>query len=178
MVIVSLRYRFRQPIRAPARAAYAWCIDFRPSDAALYGDGRSRSVRRLAPDTLIMTDTSRAKGRRVRISRLVRLNPERLAWTNTHLNGPYRHSQFWYRIVPDGSSRSHLEFLGLKLETHRHALSSAEIAQLAEANRLSDSATWRRRLAPALEAALADSSGRHGNARSAAGSRGAHPSVS
>ncbi len=152
---VSLRYRFRQPFRAPAKAAYAWCTDFRPSDAEIFGDRRLRSVRVLAADAVVMTDVTYPSGRRTRIQRLVRLFPEELSWTNTHLNGPYRHSQFWYRIVPDGPRRSHLEFSGLKIETHARPLSAREVGRLAAANRRSDAATWSRRLGPALDQDLA-----------------------
>ena len=150
MVTVSLRYRFRQPLRASARDAYAWCTDFGPSDAEIFADGRTRSVRRIAPGALLMTDVTRPAGRRVRIQRLLRLFPEERAWTNTHLSGPFENSQFWYRIVPDGPRRSHLEYRGLKLETHARAPTPSEIARLTRENRRSDAATWRRKLAPAL----------------------------
>ena len=150
MVTISLRYQFRQPLRASAPKAYAWCTDFRPSDAEIFADRRIRSVRRLAADALILTEVTSPAGRKVRIRRLVRLFPEERAWTNTHLDGPYRNSQFWYRIVPDGPRRSHLEFHGLRLETHPRAPAPSEIVRLAEANRRSDAATWRRKLAPAL----------------------------
>ena len=157
MTTVSLRYRFRQPLRAPAREAYTWCTDFGPADAELFADRRTRSVRRIAPDALIMTDVTYPAGRRVRIRRLVRLFPEERAWTNTHLDGPFRNSQFWYRIVPDGPKRSHLEFHGLKLESHAHALVPSEVVRRSEASRRSDAATWHRKLAPALARDLAPS---------------------
>ncbi|HTT14718.1 MAG TPA: hypothetical protein VMG81_02940 [Thermoplasmata archaeon] len=155
MVRVSLRYQFRQPFRVPAAAAFAWATDFRPTDAAIFGDRRTRSVRRLAPDTVVMTDTTFPDGRRVRIDRLVRVFPEARAWTNTHLSGPYRYSQFWYRIVPDGPRRSHLEFHGLQLTDRPRALTPAELRRESEAVRRSDAATWRQKLGPALERALA-----------------------
>lgn len=155
MVTVSLRYRFRQPFRVPAAAAFEWCTDFRPSDARLYGDGRRREVRRLTADTLVMTDTTRPKGRPVRISRLVRLFPEQRAWTNTHLTGPYRHSQFWYRIEADSPRRSHLDFSGLMLMTRARPLPATEREMLADQHRRADAGVWRRRLAPALESDLA-----------------------
>ena len=154
MVFVSLQYEFRQPFRVSAERAYRWCTDFRASDAALYGDGRNRSVRWLSDDTLVMTDTTRHRGRALRIARLVRLNPRRLSWTNTHLNGPYRHSQFWYRIVPDGPRRSHLEFVGLKVERHPRRLAAPAVRRRARAEARSDAATWRNRLAPALDREL------------------------
>lgn len=163
MVTISLRYRFRQSLLASAEQAYAWCTDFRPTDAEIFADRRTRSVRWIAPDALIMSDVTHPEGRRVRIRRLVRLFPEERAWTNTHLDGPFRNSQFWYRIVPDGRRRSHLEFHGLKLETHARAPGASEILRLSEANRRSDAATWRRRLAPALARDL-NPRGRRGTA--------------
>jgi hypothetical protein len=153
--VYSLRYKFRQPLSASAETAYAWCTDFGPDDGSLFAARTRRSVRFLSEDALVMTDLTYPRGRALRIRRLVRLNPAELAWTNTHLDGPYRHSQYWYRIVPDGPRRSHLEFVGLRLESSRHRLRASEIARRAEACRTEDSDEWRRRLAPALERDLA-----------------------
>jgi len=156
MPTVSLRYSFRQPFHAPADRAFAWCTDFRNSDADLYEDGRSRSVRWLAPDALVMTDTPARGSGGARIARMVRIFPEERAWTNTHMTGPYRYSQFWYRIEPDGRARSHLLFHGLKLERHARSVAPAEVARRARAEGRSDAATWRSKLAPALDQDLAD----------------------
>jgi hypothetical protein len=153
--IVSLQYHFRQAFRVPARVAYAWCTDFRSTDARLFGDRRSRTVTRISEDALVLTDVTYPGGRRLRIRRLVRLAPGRLSWTNTHLDGPHRHSQFWYRIIADGRSRSHLEFDGLQLARAGRALSPREIARRAAAEGRHDAATWRTHLAPALHAELA-----------------------
>jgi len=155
MPVLSFRYQFRQPFHVPAEAAYAWCTDFGPSDGALFSDPTRRSVRWLSEDALIMTDTTRPGGRPQRIRRLVRMNPSELAWTNTHLDGPYRHSQFWYRIVSDAPKKSHLDFVGLRLETGPRALSTSETSRHAEELRRNDSEEWGRRLAPALERDLA-----------------------
>ena len=148
---ISLRYAFRQRLRVPAPAAFAWCTDFRASDARLFGDRRVRTVEPIGPDALVMTDTTYPAGRRQRIRRLVRIFPERRAWTNTHLDGPFRHSQFWYRIVPEGAGRCRLEFEGLKLETHRRPVSPRDVARLTAENRRSDAGAWRDHFAPALE---------------------------
>jgi hypothetical protein len=154
MPTISLRYSFRQPLRASADRAFAWCTDFGSDDGRLFGDGRSRSVRRLAPDTVMMTDLPRRGSGAPKISRLVRIFPEERAWTNTHVSGPFRYSQFWYRIEPDGANRSHLEFRGLKLERHPGAIAPRALAARARAEARSDAATWRTRLAPALDADL------------------------
>ncbi len=153
--IASLRFGFRQPLRASAREAYVWCTDFEPNDGKLYSQRWERSVRRLSEDALVLTDTTYPGGKRRRIHRLVRLNPTELAWTNTHLDGPFRHSQYWYRIVSDGPRESHLEFRGLRLVSTSRKLSTSETARLTEKERREDFALWRRRLAPALAGDLA-----------------------
>jgi hypothetical protein len=152
MPVIALRYAFRQPFRASAEDAFAWCTDFQPSDAVLFQDGRSRTVRRYADDTFLTTDTPRPGGSRPRITRIVRICPEELSWTNTHLTGPFRYSQFWYRIERDGMRRSHLEFRGLKLERHSRRIGPSVVARRARAEGRSDAETWRTQLAPALNA--------------------------
>lgn len=102
-----------------------------------------------------MTDLTRPGGRTRRIRRLVRINPSEMAWTNTHLDGPYRHSQYWYRVVPDGPRASHLEFRGLRVERTRRRLPPKALARMAEECRREDSGDWRRRFAPALARDLA-----------------------
>jgi hypothetical protein len=154
MAVVSLVYRFQQSFRVPARAAYAWCTDFGSADGPLFAERTRRAVRYLSDDTLVMTDTTYPRGRPRKIRRLVRLVPAELAWTNTHLDGPFRHSQYWYRILSDGPRKSHLEFRGLRLETTRRPLSRLETARRARQRRRSDSEEWHTRLAPALERGL------------------------
>lgn len=151
MPVSSLRYEFRQPFRVSARAAYEWCTDFRPGDASLFEQKWSRAVRRLTEDAIILTETTWPEGKRRVIHRLVRLNPRELAWTNTHISGPFRNSQYWYRIVPDGPRRSHLEFIGMRLVRTRAGLAPAARARLAEEERKGDSRLWRVRIAPVLE---------------------------
>ncbi len=156
MVTVSFEYHFRQPFRAPAPAAFDWCTDFEPEDAAIFSSTARRRVRKLAPNLVITTEVTYPNGRRRTISRLVRIYPARRAWTSTHLDGPFRHSQFWYRVVPDGRTRSHLEFTGLKVETAARPLTAAERARRAAEDRRADAAVWRNAFAPALDAACRD----------------------
>ncbi len=151
MPTVSLRYSFRQPFRVPARTAYAWCTDFGPEDGPLFSNPTRRSVRRVAADAWILTDTTGRPPNTRRIRRLVRIDPEGMAWTNTHLDGPFRHSQYWYRVVPDGSRRSHLEFTGFRLVTIDRPISPAEVARRSMEERRHDAREWRRFLTPALE---------------------------
>jgi hypothetical protein len=155
MPIYSLRYNFRQPLGVPARAAYAWCTNFEPDDGRLFPERWVRSVRRLSEDALVLTDTTYPAGRTRRIHRLVRLSPSEMAWTNTHLDGPFRHSQYWYRVVPDGTRSCHLEFRGFRLVTSPRPLSASEIVRLTDRERRSDSNLWRLRMAPALRRDLA-----------------------
>ena len=152
---VSLRYHFAQRFRAPAAAAFAWCTDYRPEDGTYFPERHLRSVRWFGDDTVILTDTTFPKGAPLRIHRLVRINRERLAWTNTHLDGPYMHSQYWYRVVPRGPNASVLEFTGHRLLWSVRRTSASVIRRLTEAERKSDSTTWRTSIAPALDRDLA-----------------------
>ena len=152
---ISLRYQFRQSFRVPARVAYRWCTDFRSSDGALFEVRWRRSVRWISGDAVVLTDTTFPNGRTRRIHRLVRLDPSKMAWVNTHLDGPFRHSQYWYQIVADGPGRSHLEFTGMRLVRSPKQLRANEVARLTDLERRSDSSLWRRRIAPALERELA-----------------------
>jgi len=155
MPLSSVRFRFRQGFRVPAKAAYLWCTDFQASDASLFEQKWRREVRRLSEDAVILTETTWPNGQTRVIRRLVRLSSRDLAWTNTHLSGPYRHSQYWYRIVPDGPRHCHLEFTGMRLVRTSKALSVAGKARLARQERQGDSRLWRARIAPALERELA-----------------------
>jgi len=166
MPIYSLQYGFRQPLCGPAWAAYAWCTDFEPDDGKLFPVKWVRSVRWLSKDALVLTDTTYPAGRPRRIHRLVRLNPSETAWTNTHLDGPFRHSQYWYRIVSDSSRGCHLEFRGLRLVTSPRPLSVSEIARLADRELRSDSELWRLRMAPALRRDLTPGVGASRGSRS------------
>ena len=92
-------------------------------------------------DTLILTDTVSEESGEVTKRRLVRLNPERLAWTNTHLGGPNRHSQFWYQIVAVGRKRSRLDFTGLQVNYGRRP-SATRVDEMARELRRDDSKMW------------------------------------
>jgi hypothetical protein len=155
MPVVSLRYHFRQNFRANARAAFVWCTDFGPGDAAFFSSPGSRSVERLTEDALLMTDRRQQAGGRREITRLVRIDRPSMAWTNTHVSGPFLHSQFWYRVVPDGPRRSHLEFDGLELRKLARRPSARELARLTEETRAGDARLWRERIGPALDRDLA-----------------------
>ncbi len=150
MPLVAFSYRFKVRLPLPADAAYRWATDYRPDDLAIMGEDGRRTVEELAEGTLLLTDTIRRGKVVVTKTRLVRLIPERRSWTNTHLAGPTRHSQFLYTIVPRGRRASRLEFTGLQVEPARTALSRAELAARARKVRDEDATLWRRHLVRAM----------------------------
>jgi hypothetical protein len=114
---LSVHYSFRQKFSVDAERAFRWCVDFEPADAQLDGSHDRRIVRRETEDTVVLTDVSpRAGARPVVQVKLVRIEAGQRWWTSTHLRGPYRYSQAWYRVVADAPGRSHLEFRALHLE--------------------------------------------------------------
>jgi hypothetical protein len=84
-------------------------------------------------------------------TKLVRINPVEFSWTNTHLNGPIKYSQFLYKITAEGKDRSRLDFVGLQLEPRN--LTRKEAAALARKVRKEDSGAWKY-LAKAMEKEL------------------------
>lgn len=138
----SLHYRFEQALPSSAEAAFDWCTDYRPDDWSRMGKKGTRKIRRINQDTLILTDTVEGDEGPVTKKRLVRLDRERLMWTNTHLAGPNRHSQFWYRITPVGRGKSKLEFVGHQVNYGRSP-SETKTRELAEELRREDSGMWR-----------------------------------
>ena len=137
----SVRYGFSQSFDFPAKMAFDWCTDYRPDDWARMGKEGKRRIRRINEDTLILVDTVTGEDGPVAKQRLVRLNPERLAWTNTHLAGPNKHSQFWYQIVSRGRGKSRLDFTGLQVNYGKRP-PAARIAEMAEELKADDSRTW------------------------------------
>ena len=108
-----------------------------------------RKIRRITEDTILLVETASKKNRLIRKTKLVRLNRPSLSWTNTHIAGPNRHSQFLYAIVPDGKNRSHLQFQGLLILSSRKALTRQQLRRIAREERQADSTAWRH-LAAAL----------------------------
>jgi hypothetical protein len=152
---VSLRYRFTLPFHAPAPAAFEWCIDFAPEDGRFFPERHLRTVRWFGDDAAVLTDTTFPQGRPVRIRRLVRVDREMLSWTNTHLDGPYVHSQYWYQVVARGARASALGFTGHRLLWPARTPSASAVRRLTDAERRADSTMWRTSIAPALERDLA-----------------------
>jgi hypothetical protein len=117
MVRLSVHYSFRQKFGVDADRAFRWCVDYEPADAQLDGSDDRRTVQWLTEDTVLLTDVSLRTGSRPVVQvKLVRIEAGQRKWTSTHLEGPGRFSQAWYRVVANPRGRSHLEFQGLHLE--------------------------------------------------------------
>ena len=143
MPVVGFDYRFTISLPARAETAYRWATDYQPDDLVRMGQVGHRRVEKVAEGTIVLTDIVRTDHGTVTKKRLVRLQPRLRSWTNTHLAGPMRHSQFLYRIVPKGSRRSTLEFVGLQVEHTPRTLSAQELARRARAVAREDKGVWR-----------------------------------
>ncbi len=154
MVIVSVRYGFTQPFSVPARDAFRWAVDFRPGDFKLMGLDGKREITKLTDDddAYLFKETVR-HGKTVTRTKLIRIDSERMSYTNTHITGPAKHSQFIYEIIPEGEDRSRLRFTGLLLHQSDRPLTKKEIDRIADEERRVDSGIWKR-LAKAMEADL------------------------
>ena len=149
LVTYSVKYAFNQPLPAPAEVAFDWCTDYQPYDLAIMKEKGKRNIRRITDDTILLTETTRKKNRLIRKTKLVRLNRSSLSWTNTHIAGPNRHSQFLYKIVPEGRTRCRLYFQGLLVQYSRKTLGRQQLRKIATEERRVDSMAWRN-LAAAL----------------------------
>jgi len=145
----SVRYSFTQPLSLPANEAFEWCTDYQPYDLAMMKEEGKRGIRRITNDTILLTESLLKKGKIMRKTKLVRLNRPELSWTNTHISGPNRHSQFLYKILPEGKSRSRLLFRGLYVCYSRKPIPRRQLQRIGRAERRGDSTAWRH-LAAAL----------------------------
>jgi hypothetical protein len=152
MAPYSTRYGFSQRFKVPAGEAYRWATDYQPDDWSLMGKKGKRGIKRLSGNAIILTDRIYGDdGRYVSKRRLVLLYPERRSWTNTHLGGPNKHSQFLYEIIPEGKNSSRLDFTGFQINYDAQGEASPEkVESLAHKLREDDVATWRL-LAKAME---------------------------
>ncbi len=115
------------------------------------GERGERKIRWLSEDTVILADKFQGKeGQTITKQKLVRLYPERLFWTNTHISGPNKFSQFLYQIVPEGKNASRLDFTGLQIEYAKKQPTRAEIGSFARKLRIEDRGAWKH-LASAME---------------------------
>jgi hypothetical protein len=153
MVLVPIRYSFTQKFSVPVEEAFRWAIDYDPGDFSLMGQEGRRKINKLSDDTFVLEDARKTEQGWVEKTRLIRINPERHSFTNTHISGPTLHSQFWYEFFPEGKNASRLDFTGLLLYPSEKKLSSQEVAKMAEDERKGDSKIWKN-LAKAMEADL------------------------
>jgi hypothetical protein len=137
----SVHFKFSQHFDFPPEKAYRWCTDYEPGDIKLQGNNGVRRVQWINEDTAVMTDTNFAGAKEVAKRKLVRLNPERLSWTNTRISPEGRHSQFLYEIVPEGGG-SRLDFTGSQVFQGKKPSAAKLQAMAAELTR-EDSAVWR-----------------------------------
>jgi hypothetical protein len=163
--LVAFTYRFRVKLPAGAEAAYRWATDYAPDDPARMGEHGRRRIERLTEGALLLTDRVHTDRGLVTKKRLVRLLPKERSWTNTHIGGPITHSQFLYRIQPDGPRRSTLEYVGLQVERSPRALSPAQLARRARTVAREDAGAWK-----LLARAMAEDLGTGGARRRAHGS--------
>jgi hypothetical protein len=147
----SIKYSFTQNFRVSADRAYQWCISYDPVDLELMHETGKRKIKRLSEDAIMLSDTFKTDQGIMTKAKLVRLNPSEKSWTNTHIAGPIKYSQFLYKITPVGKDRSRLTFVGLQLEPND--LTKKEAAALTRKIRAEDSGAWKH-LAKAMEQEL------------------------
>jgi len=142
VVLVPVRYSFTQRFSVPVQDAFDWALDYEPEDYSLMGLEGRRKITRLSEDAIVLEDTRMSGDEFVTKTRLIRINTERLSYTNTHITGPTLHSQFWYEFFPEGRKGSRLDFTGLLLYPSERALSRREVSEIAAKERKGDSKIW------------------------------------
>jgi hypothetical protein len=164
MPTVSISYRFCQHFAFSAEEAFAWAVDYQPYDIELLGKKGKRSIKKLTDDSLILTDRFETPHGIVRKHRLVSIFRKQMTWTNTHLAGPIKHSQFHYQIVAEGPNRSRLDFVGLHLENLPEPASKQSLAAFAKKLAKEDAELWKN-LARAMAKDLGTQGSRKGQKR-------------
>ena len=140
----SIRYHFSQCFNVPALKAHKWCTNYDPQDHALMQVNSKREILHISENTIVLTDKYRNKNKSVMRQKLVCLYPNQLSWTNTHLTGPNKYSQYLYRIVPESKMTCRLERASLQVEySNRKRFNKKEIELVAEKLRNEDSAAWK-----------------------------------
>ncbi len=146
----SIPYGFSQHFDVPAKDAYKWCTSYETEDLVTMGENGKRKIRWLSEDTVILTDAFHGKnGRSITKRKLVRLYHDGLFWTNTHISGPNKYSQFLYQVVPEGRKTSRLDFTGLQIE-YGDKPAQRKITSLAKILVVEDGGAWKL-LARAME---------------------------
>lgn len=109
-VVYSLRYHFSQIFALPPLEVYKWCTAYDPNDLTLMHQKGNRRITHLTENTIILTDTFSNEKGTIKKSKLIQLYPDRLSWTNTHLSGPNKYSQFLYEIKPEKKGAANAKF--------------------------------------------------------------------
>ncbi len=148
---MSIKYSFTQNFHVSADRAFQWCTSYDPVDLELMHETGKRKIKRLSEDAIILSDSFKTDRDTMTKTKLVRLNPSEKSWTNTHIGGPIKYSQFLYKITPTGKDSSRLTFVGLQSEPND--LTKQEVADLARKIRAEDSGAWKL-LARAMEKEL------------------------
>ncbi len=147
----SVTYQFTQPLSLPARQAYEWCTNYQPDDLALMKEKGQRKIQRITQDTIILTEEISSGRKKIRKTKLVKLDPAELSWYNVHIAGPNRHSTFLYKIRPDGKTRSRLTFTGLFVVYDKPPPTARKLRQIAYREKRYDANAWKQ-LARAMTA--------------------------
>ena len=143
-MVYSLRYHFSQIFAIPPLEAYKWCTDYDPNDLTLMHQKGKREITHLTETTILLTDTFYNQKESIKKNKLVQLYPDRLSWTNTHLSGLNKYSQFLYEIKPENKSSSKLNYIGLQMEYKKSIklgkkeIEAREIEQMKQ-----DAAVWK-----------------------------------
>ena len=140
--VYSIKYSFNQLLALPLERAFLWCTDYQPQDFTLMKEAGSRRTSKLTDDVLVLRETTLKNGHRIRKTKLVRLNKPEFSWTNTHIGGPNRHSQFLYKLMPAGRARSRLYFTGLLVLYSDKSLGPKQLRRIAREERNADSKAW------------------------------------
>jgi hypothetical protein len=154
MPLQRTKYGFRVSLPASREAAFRWATDYRPTDLGLMGESGRRKVASLTENLILLTDTFETPRGRMTKDKLVHLLPDEFAWTNTHLTGPARHSQFLYQLVAAGRNRCQLRFTGLQVDRVARRPTPESVARRKKELTRDDSRAWRR-LAAAMGRDLA-----------------------
>jgi hypothetical protein len=143
-LVYSLRYHFSQIFSIPPLEAYNWCTNYDSNDLTLMHQNGKREITHLTENTIILTDSFSNEKETIKKNKLVQLYPDRLSWTNTHLSGPNKYSQFLYEIKPENKSSSKLNYVGLQLEYKKPIkLGKKEMEAREIEQRNQDAAVWK-----------------------------------
>ena len=143
-MVHSVKYHFMQLFSVPARKAYQWCTDYCPEDHGLMGDQvAKRRITGITDSTILLTDTFPTENGTVEKQKVVKLYPDQMFWTSTHLTGPNKSSQFLYQISAEGDQASRLNFTANHLEYQKEDLDNADVKLLADKLCKEDSAAWK-----------------------------------